>query len=63
MERIPIPRLTAAAERPFVRLVDEILAVKDVSLASDTTALEEEVDQLVYDLYGLKAAGRAAVGG
>ena len=53
VERLPIPKVTAAKQRPFVRLVDEILKAKDVNPAADTTELEEQIDRLVYDLYGL----------
>ena len=63
VERIPIPKISAEEQRPFVRLVDEILAAKDAEPAADTSALEAEIDRLVYDLYGLTETERAAVGG
>ena len=53
VERLPIPKVTAAKQRPFVELVDRILKAKDASPAADTTELEEQIDRLVYDLYGL----------
>ena len=53
VERLPIPKVTAAKQRPFVELVDRILKAKDTSPAADTTELEEQIDRLVYDLYGL----------
>ena len=34
-------------------LVDKILAAKKTNHAADTTALEKEIDQLVYKLYEL----------
>ena len=34
-------------------LVDRILAAKQQDAAADTSALEREIDQLVYALYGL----------
>ncbi len=63
VERIPIPKLAADEQRPFVALVDHILAAKDADPAADTSALEREIDRLVYDLYGLTDSERAAVGG
>ena len=52
-KELPIPQITAAEQRPFVRLVEEILAAKDEDLNADTSHLEWEIDRLVYDLYGL----------
>ena len=53
VERIPVPKITAAEQRPFVRLVERILAEKSADAAADTEPLEWEIDRLVYDLYGL----------
>ena len=53
VEAIPIPKISAESQRPFVELVDRILKAKDASPAADTTELEEQIDRLVYDLYGL----------
>ena len=46
-------QISTAQQRPFVELVDHILKAKDASPAADTTELEEQIDRLVYDLYGL----------
>ena len=35
------------------RLVDRILAAKQREAEADTSALEREIDELVYALYGL----------
>ena len=40
-------------ERQIDELVDEILAIKKQSPTADTTTLESQIDQLVYELYGL----------
>ena len=61
VERIPIPKIAAEEQCPFVALVDRILAAKDASPAADTSHLESEIDRLVYDLYGLTGAEVAAV--
>ena len=68
VERIPIPKVTEAEEAPFIALVDHILAAKDVppvygQTPPDTAALEAEVDQRVYELYGLTEEEIAAVEG
>jgi hypothetical protein len=53
VERLPVPKVNAAKQRPFVRLVDRILAAKAADPNADTTASEAEIDWLVYALYGL----------
>ena len=58
---LPIPRITAAEQRPLVRLVDEILEAKAADPDEDTGHLEREIDQLVYDLYGLTEEEDTAV--
>ena len=63
VETIPVPKITAAKQRPFVRLVDRILKAKAADTDADTTEIEEEIDWLVYDLYGLTNAEVAAVEG
>mgnify|MGYP002520808187 CR=1 FL=1 len=50
---IPIPTATPAQQQEIIDLVDKILAAKKQRPQSDTTALEEKIDELVYDLYGL----------
>lgn len=61
VERIPIPKLSAAKQRPFVRLVDRILAAKAADPDADTSELEERIDRLVYELYGLTEGEATAV--
>ena len=53
VERLPIPKIPAAKQRPIVRLVDGILKAKASDPAADTSEQEEKIDQLVYELYGL----------
>ena len=61
VETIPIPKIPAAAQRPFIELVERILTAKDANPSADTSALESEIDALVYALYGLTADESAAV--
>lgn len=51
VELAPILEVTPAQQRPFIKLVDQILEAKPSD--PDTSELEESIDWLVYDLYGL----------
>ena len=51
IRNIPIPSATIEQQQPIVNIVDEILKAKKTN--SDTSALEYQLDQLVYQLYGL----------
>ena len=63
VESLPIPRISGARQRPFIRLVERILAAKGSNPAADTSGEEAELDRLVYALYGLTEAEAGAVGG
>jgi hypothetical protein len=45
--------LQEQVQKPFIGLVSKILAAKQRDAEANTTALEREIDQLVYELYGL----------
>ncbi|MBI2470212.1 MAG: hypothetical protein HYV59_03095 [Planctomycetes bacterium] len=51
--QLPIPKITESAQQPFITLVNQILAAKKQDPNADTSALERQIDQLVYKLYGL----------
>jgi hypothetical protein len=53
IENIPIPEVSQSLQAPIVLRVDKILAAKKKDSNADTSALESEIDQLVYKLYGL----------
>ena len=61
VERIPIPKISAGKQRPFVRMVDKILEAKVADPNADTDYLEWDIDRLVYDLYGLTEEEDTAV--
>ena len=44
---------TESEQKQFVALVEKILAAKQRDAEADTSALEREIDELVYALYGL----------
>jgi adenine-specific DNA-methyltransferase len=50
---MPIQPITKEQEKPFVAIVDRILAVKAANPQADTSALERQIDNLVYSLDNL----------
>lgn len=50
---LPIKEASILAQQPIITLVNHILETKQVNPQSDTSALEVQIDQLVYELYGL----------
>jgi hypothetical protein len=50
---IPIPKMNQSESQELTLLADRILAAKQTDPRADTSALEAEVDRLVYGLYGL----------
>jgi len=51
--QIPIAKPNAQQQKAIEKLVGRILAAKRVNPQADTTVLEQEIDRLVYELYGL----------
>ena len=51
--QIPIFNATVEQQQPVIALVNQILSAKKENPQADTSALEKEIDRLVYDLYGL----------
>ena len=51
IRNLPIPKITYLQQKPFISLVDDIIVGK--SQGKDTTALEQQIDNLVYKLYEL----------
>jgi hypothetical protein len=61
--KIPIPQIDFARQNAFINIVDRILATKRVNPQADTSAWEQEINQLVYELYGLTQEEIAVVEG
>ena len=61
VKQFPIPEATQDTRLHLIRLVDRILDAKAADPGTDTTELEEEIDWLVYDLYGLTDEETAVV--
>jgi len=47
------PIKTTLNEEVFISKFEQILSLKQADPQADTSALEKEIDQLVYELYGL----------
>ena len=52
LEQVPIPYPTEMQESKISNLVDAIIAQKQ-SPNNDTNPLENQIDQMIYQLYGL----------
>jgi hypothetical protein len=63
IKSIHLPLSLPSAEANVAALVDRILAAKKADPSADTSALEAEIDQLVYKLYGLTDEEIAVVEG
>ena len=70
IESLPIPEITMSRQQPFISSVDKILAItksdnyqNNKSKQAEVEKLEEQIDHLVYKLYGLTAAEIAIVEG
>ncbi len=53
LRRIPIKKLTKSEEKPFAHLVNKVLETKRADPSSDTSSLEQQIDNMVYALYAL----------
>jgi very-short-patch-repair endonuclease len=53
LKDFPIPKVSDKVKSKISNLVDEILKIKKKNSDTDTTAVEKEIDQLIYQLYGL----------
>jgi hypothetical protein len=53
MRQIPVPPATPEQTAAIVARVDKILAGKEDNSKADVMELEQEIDRLVCDVYGL----------
>ncbi len=53
VKEFPIVQATDEKQKPILELVDRIFVTKRANPHADTRGLEREIDQLVYQLYGL----------
>lgn len=53
LRKLPIPNIDKVRQRPICNLVKEILKIKFNNPNADTTDIEIQIDNLVYELYNL----------
>ena len=53
VKEFPIPTVASEQQVPIIKIVDKILDAKRSDPNTDVSVLEQEVDQVVYSLYGL----------
>ena len=53
LKLFPLPHVTKEQEKTIVDLVDRIIQEKKASKEANTLIIEEEIDSLVYKIYGL----------
>ena len=53
IRNIPIAYATQEQQEFIINIVDNILKSKQIDSSADTSALESEIDRIVYQLYGL----------
>ena len=53
LSSIPIPAASKEQQQPIIDLVDRILNAKRDNPNADTSSLEQQIDHIVYHLYGL----------
>ena len=53
VEDFPMPKANEKQKQTIINLVDKILEAKRSNPSANTSALEWEIDKLVYELYGL----------
>jgi hypothetical protein len=61
LAQFPIPNVSNDKQKPIITLVDKILATKKKNPAADTSALEQQIDSLVYKLYGITPKEQAII--
>ena len=61
IEQLPIKEISETKQQPFINLVEKILSLKKENPQADTQVFEDEIDELVFGLYGLSVAERAVV--
>ena len=53
IKEYPLPKVNSDKRKIFMRLVDDVTTIKKGKSIADTFALENQIDFLVYHLYGL----------
>jgi hypothetical protein len=51
--KFPIPQVSLIEKRKLITLVEEIIKARQSNQQANTSALESEIDHLIYQFYGL----------
>ena len=62
-KKLPIPDVSPEEQAPIIELVDQILDAKRTNPNTDVSDLENEIDEIVYLLYGITTDESAIVEG
>lgn len=63
MERVPIAPANAATKKRLSHLAEKIQTAKETDPKADTEALEQEINEIVYGLYGITKKERKLIDG
>ena len=63
LQLFPIPNVLKDTRTTIATIADQILEAKKTDPDADTSVLEEQIDQMVYELYGLTPEEIAIVEG
>jgi len=63
LKLLPVPKVDSENQISIVKLVDQVVTMKRNSSDADTTTLEHQIDEMVYELYGLTPEEIAIVEG
>ena len=55
-EQLPLPVVNQEQQNKVIKIVDTILQLKSENNNTNTSSLENEIDTIVYNLYGLTDA-------
>ena len=61
LSETPVPQLSKSQVDSLATVADKVITAKQRDAAADTSALEREIDELVYALYGLTPEEKALV--
>ncbi len=53
IQRIPVPNFEQLIQKKIIDLVEEILSIKKQNSESDVLRIENQIDELVYEIYNL----------
>lgn len=61
LRNMPIPKISTQEQKPIIKLVDKIISQKQKDPKADTSELENEIDRMVYEVYGLSEEEKGVV--